>query len=355
MQTDKKAPTQAQGQGAERPDMQRDDGWKTAGPKIKNGAPQARQAAAQGQQRPSGGKAATQRNSKLSPSRLKNGSQQRSGPNKAAAKQLSGADPGDGSVIFDQLCYYLNTRASQAYVAHTAMRLSDLAKERRFGAFEKALPEAERNGKTTQELRESWSDTAPEYRQDKYGGPNSVWRLHIHEHQGRLYQLLIKWVVNEQVKQRELEDRLQFFKFETTPEHMQPMVDEPTLLRGSYREAVGPAERTRTTPTPSTEQERLTALCLQPAELLTQLRERTEDEVKAIVMILNHEIEVPNVPPFLIQSMDPSELACFEDIFMALEYPLYAHLAPGQRFFANMTKGAILAQIYVGVEAARKL
>ncbi|KAE9084679.1 hypothetical protein PF010_g20741, partial [Phytophthora fragariae] len=237
MQTDKKAPTQAQGQGAERPDMQRDDGWKTAGPKIKNGAPQARQAAAQGQQRPSGGKAATQRNSKLSPSRLKNGSQQRSGPNKAAAKQLSGADPGDGSVIFDQLCYYLNTRASQAYVAHTAMRLSDLAKERRFGAFEKALPEAERNGKTTQELRESWSDTAPEYRQDKYGGLNSVWRLHIHEHQGRLYQLLIKWVVNEQVKQRELDDRLQFFKFETTPEHMQPMVDEPTLLRGSYREA----------------------------------------------------------------------------------------------------------------------
>ncbi|KAE9163115.1 hypothetical protein PF004_g30258 [Phytophthora fragariae] len=130
------------------------------------------------------------------------------------------------------------------------------------------------------------------------------------------------------------------------------MVDEPTLLRGSYREAVGPAERTRATPTPSTEQERLTALCLQPAELLTQLRERTEDEVQAIVMILNHEIEVPNVPPFLIRSMDPSELACFEDIFMALEYPLYAHLAPGQRFFANMTKGAILAQIYVGVEAA---
>ncbi|KAE8885845.1 hypothetical protein PF005_g17129 [Phytophthora fragariae] len=155
MKTDKKSPTQAQGQGAERPDMERIDGWKTAGPKSKKGSPQARQGVAQGQQGPSGGKAATHRNSKLSPSRLKNGYQQRDDTNKAAGKQLSGADPGDGSVVFGQLCQYLNTRASQAYVAHTAMRLSDLAKERRFRAFEKTLSESERNGKTTQELRES--------------------------------------------------------------------------------------------------------------------------------------------------------------------------------------------------------
>ncbi|GMF32939.1 unnamed protein product [Phytophthora fragariaefolia] len=37
---------------------------------------------------------------------------------------------------------------------------------------------------------------------------------------------------------------------------------------------------------------------------------------------------------------------------MALEYPLYAHLAPGQWFFDNMTKTAILAQIHGGPEAA---
>lgn len=69
-------------------------------------------------------------------------------------------------------------------------------------------------------------------------------------------------------------------------------------------------------------------------------------------MILNYEIEIPKVPPFLKQSMGPSELACFANIFMALEYPLYAHLVPGQRFFDNMANGAILMQIYAGGEAA---
>jgi hypothetical protein len=85
---------------------------------------------------------------------------------------------------------------------------------------------------------------------------------------------------------------------------------------------------------------------------MLMLRKRTPDEVKAIVMILNHEIEVPAVPPFLTQSMNFGELACFEDLFMGLEYPLYAHLQPGQRFFNNMVKGAIMAQIHVGAEAA---
>ncbi|EGZ09066.1 hypothetical protein PHYSODRAFT_412822, partial [Phytophthora sojae] len=69
-------------------------------------------------------------------------------------------------------------------------------------------------------------------------------------------------------------------------------------------------------------------------------------------MILNHEIEVPAPPYFLVQSMTASELSCFTDIFLAIEYPLYAHLAPGQRFGEHMTKQAIMAQIYVGAEAA---
>jgi hypothetical protein len=48
-------------------------------------------------------------------------------------------------------------------------------------------------------------------------------------------------------------------------------------------------------------------------------------------MILSHEIAVAMAPPFLRQSMTISKLAVFEDMFMALEYPLYAHLAPGQK------------------------
>lgn len=37
---------------------------------------------------------------------------------------------------------------------------------------------------------------------------------------------------------------------------------------------------------------------------------------------------------------------------MVLEYPLYAHITPGQQLFDNMTKGSLLAQIFVGAEAA---
>ncbi|OWZ20535.1 hypothetical protein PHMEG_0005038 [Phytophthora megakarya] len=42
-------------------------------------------------------------------------------------------------------------------------------------------------------------------------------------------------------------------------------------------------------------------------------------------MILNHELDVPFPPRFLVQS------TCFTDIFLTIEYPLYAHLAPGQK------------------------
>ncbi|OWZ00582.1 hypothetical protein PHMEG_00028192 [Phytophthora megakarya] len=69
-------------------------------------------------------------------------------------------------------------------------------------------------------------------------------------------------------------------------------------------------------------------------------------------MILNHEIEVPFPPRFLVQSMDARQIACFTDIFMAIEYPLYAHLAPGQKFSHNLSKQALVSMIHMGEEAA---
>eukprot|EP00644_Phytophthora_capsici_P009838 jgi/Phyca11/51788/gw1.39.393.1 len=69
-------------------------------------------------------------------------------------------------------------------------------------------------------------------------------------------------------------------------------------------------------------------------------------------MILHHQLEVPIPPRFLIQIMDARELAAFTDLFMAIEYPLYAHLLPGQRFGSNMTKQVILQHIHMGAEAA---
>ncbi|KAG2998889.1 hypothetical protein JG687_00001843 [Phytophthora cactorum] len=91
--------------------------------------------------------------------------------------------------------------------------------------------------------------------------------------------------------------------------------------------------------------QRLYELCLQPVVVLSQLRERTEEEARALLI---HESMVPFPPRFQVQSMNANEMVRFTDIFMELEYPLYAYLVPGQRYWANMTKSAILAQIHVG-------
>ncbi|KAL3664810.1 hypothetical protein V7S43_009990 [Phytophthora oleae] len=50
--------------------------------------------------------------------------------------------------------------------------------------------------------------------------------------------------------------------------------------------------------------------------------------------------------------MDAYELVCFTDLMIAIEYPLYAHPAPGQRVGDNLSKESLMAQISVGEEAA---
>ncbi|OWZ21775.1 hypothetical protein PHMEG_0003633 [Phytophthora megakarya] len=82
-------------------------------------------------------------------------------------------------------------------------------------------------------------------------------------------------------------------------------------------------------------------------EEVLQLRERTAEEDKALLMILRHDIEVPYPPRLLVQSMDARELACFVDIFMSIEYQLYAHLTPGQKFSTALPKQEILNQIHM--------
>ncbi|EEY62405.1 uncharacterized protein PITG_14845 [Phytophthora infestans T30-4] len=47
----------------------------------------------------------------------------------------------------------------------------------------------------------------------------------------------------------------------------------------------------------------------------------TDEEKQAIEIILNHQLEVPIPPRFVIQIMDARELAVFTDLFMAIEYP----------------------------------
>ncbi|KAE8984818.1 hypothetical protein PR003_g15771 [Phytophthora rubi] len=160
-----------------------------------------------------------------------------------------------------------------------------------------------------------------------------------------------EWVLTKGLPQEEIEERLRFFTFEsstrstndTAEQNRQSVSYAGAVAKGLHREKQG--VRTQ-------EQHRMYELCTQQMPALTKLRDRTEDEDKALLMILTHELEVPAPPSFLEQSMTAEELAIFTDVFMALEYPMYAHLVPGQRFGENMSKAALMAQIYVGAEAA---
>ncbi|KAE8907425.1 hypothetical protein PF005_g2428 [Phytophthora fragariae] len=165
---------------ATRSDMQQDDGWETVGVKTKKGLHQQKQGVDQRQQGRAGHKGAPPRTRKHSPVRLKLDFKQNEANKGAGPKQSGGADQGDGSRVFTQLQLYLNTGADQDYVIHTVLRLSDLARERRFRAYERSLTILERKDATTEELRKAWKDEAPPNRQEKYAGLSSVWHLDKH-------------------------------------------------------------------------------------------------------------------------------------------------------------------------------
>ncbi|KAG6577850.1 uncharacterized protein IUM83_16809 [Phytophthora cinnamomi] len=180
---------------ATRSDMQHDDGWKTVGAKAKKELHQQQQGVDQKQQGRAGRKGAPSRTRKHSPVRLKLDFKQNEASKAAGPKQSGGADQGDGSRVFTQLQQYLNTGADQDYVIHTVLRLSDLARERRFRAHERSFTILERKGATTEELRKDWKDEAPPNRQEKYAGLSSVWHLDKHEHRERLHQLMVQWIL----------------------------------------------------------------------------------------------------------------------------------------------------------------
>ncbi|KAE9107839.1 hypothetical protein PF010_g12139 [Phytophthora fragariae] len=160
-----------------------------------------------------------------------------------------------------------------------------------------------------------------------------------------------EWIVQDDLSQSEVEARLQFCHFETNVVHEEAET-KAGVDSGSYLGAVHKGMTALGDGLETEEQRRMKQLCMQPAQSVTKLRARTEDEDKALLMILNHEIEVPGPPAFLKQSRTSTELAYFTDIFLAIEYPLYAHLAPGQQFGQNMSRHAIMRHIYAGPEAA---
>ncbi|KAE9190998.1 hypothetical protein PF005_g19023 [Phytophthora fragariae] len=273
------------------PDM---GGWETAGAKTKRPTNTTNKSKGTGNLGHDSS-AEPNRERKMSPTKYastKRGKEPPKGLNGGAGSR---ADKGDGSVVFQQLRSCLQNQASQAYVTHTVLRLNDLARERRFKSYLRTMPAEERRTQAEDEIKKSWKDEAPQRRQDKFEGLRSKWNVQSTKHQDRLYNLMRKWVLEENEEQREIEDRLQFFQFEGR---------------------VAAEDQPQKTP------ERVGRTLKRPTKPTNQLRQRTDDEVKAIVMILNHELEVPHVPPFLAQTMGPGELAVYEDLFLALEYPL---------------------------------
>jgi hypothetical protein len=186
-----------------------DGGWKLVGPGLNRKG----QGGAEGQggaraDRPTG--QAKQAMRKASPTRTRDGR----APNRTGVgKTANEVDQGDGRMLFQQLRNYLSYGAADLYVQHTVMWLHELATERRFKAFLRAIPATERGEKTEKTIQVGWQDEAPDSRQRKYGGLRSTWDLSSAEHRRRMTKLMQEWVLKDKETQREIENRLQFFRF----------------------------------------------------------------------------------------------------------------------------------------------
>ncbi|KAG3134155.1 hypothetical protein PI126_g18823 [Phytophthora idaei] len=264
---------------------------------------------------------------------------------------VTGPDQGDGKQVFTLLRKYLREDAPDEYILHTVLRLMDLAKERRFKAHHVTMGEGQLPPEVELDIRTQWKDEPTQTQNERYKGLLSYWDCRNAEHVRRMHKLMAEWVLADNLPQGELEVRTQQFTFVNVPrqEDKEPHNEE----HRTYKEAVdsGP-RRPINWMEDKPELQQLYELCMQPAAVLTQLRQRTTEEYRALLMILNHELEVLFPPRFLVQTMAAKEMARFTDIFMNLEYPLYAHLAPGQRFGVSMSKDAIMAEIHMGEEEA---
>ncbi|KAE9181101.1 hypothetical protein PF005_g23007 [Phytophthora fragariae] len=237
-----------------------------------------------------------------------------------------GGDAKKGRETFKQLRRYLLQDAKQEYVLHTIIRLGELASSRRFLHWVMAH---KKDGRTEQELKKDLKDQPTAAQTDMYQN----------------------WVVTENLDQDEVERRLHFFHIQGGPES-KAAVSSSGTAGNSYLGAVNSGRTMSGGKVETNEQKWMEELCTRPVERVVELRGRTADEDRALIMILNHELELARPPTFLIQSMDAEELAVFTDLFHAIEYPLYAHLAPGQRFDNDMACESILRMVHAGREAA---
>jgi len=271
----------------------------------------------------------------------------RSGP---VRSEIGRRDQGDGIAVFTQLKTYLSSEAAPAYIAALVLRLAALAEGRRFQEFKATLPDDLLEQTSETDLKRAWKDELPKAMHECYVELESYWDLRDEAHVKRLGRLMGKWILDNKLPQQEVENRLRVLHIEGAKCNGDG-ANQGQGGSGSYVGAVSKGAKKRAVRQLTEEQQRLTQLCLQPATVLTRLRERTADEEAALMMILKQEIEVTGPPPFLVQSMTAGEIARFTDLFLGIEYPLYAHLARGQWYSDNLTKTGILLLITVGQEA----
>ncbi|EEY52922.1 uncharacterized protein PITG_19622 [Phytophthora infestans T30-4] len=231
-------------------------------------------------------------------------------------------DTGDGAMVFAQLRSYIRNKAPKEFVTHTVLRLKELAKERRFQDLLKKSNKQEATVQEKEKLREQWSDELSDGEQERYQGLISCWDCAKDHHIERLGGLLEASLHKNEIDQDELEIRLRQFTFindPTTSKEKNKGQDTNT----SFKDVVSGTDNKWPTATEGEKvYQKWYELCMRPAEPIRVLREMTDEEKQAIEMILNHQLEVPIPPRFLIQIMDARELAVFTDLFMAIEYPL---------------------------------
>ncbi|KAE8879755.1 hypothetical protein PF003_g36154 [Phytophthora fragariae] len=259
-----------------------------------------------------------------------------------------GGDAKKGRETFKQLRRYLLQDAKQEYVLHTIIRLGELASSRRFLHW---VMVHKKDRRTEQELKKDWKDQPTAAQTDMYQNVQSYWDLRVPEHARGLCQVMLQWEVTENLDQDEVERLLHFFHIQGGPES-KAAVSSSGTAGNSYLGAVNSGRTMSGGKVETNEQKRMKELCTRPVERVVELRGRTADEDRALIMILNHELELARPPTFLVQSMDAEELAVFTDLFHAIEFPLYAHLAPGQRFDNDMACESILRMVHAGREAA---
>jgi len=268
------------------------------------------------------------------------------------------AENGDGHATYAQLRRYLNNKAPAVFVYHLVLRLASLAASRRRAAYRASLRATERRDEQIAEAEEAWSDSPPEQLKDKYQFLSSEWNFEDAEHVTRMRTTMHEWIISARLPKAEVEKRIRVFEFINSPPtnvYLQVHAETGSNEAPTYLEAVKQRATQKLQPCKLAEEhEKFYQLCVAEASPKTETRPITDDEKRAVQLVLSQEMEVPFPPRFLAQVMTPLELAKFTDYFHTLEYPLYAHLASGQRVYGELSKYAILGLIQAGHAASQE-